>query len=90
LIRLRDGRLCLTYGHRSKPFGIFAKLSRDNGHTWSAPIILRDDGAAWDLGYVRSVERPDGKVVSVYYFNDAPSSERFIAATIWSPDEGKP
>ena len=85
LIRLRDGRLCLTYGFRSKPFGIFAKISKDSGRTWSAPITLRDDGAAWDLGYVRSVERPDGKVVTVYYYNDAPSSERFIAATLWDP-----
>lgn len=88
LIRLKDGRLCLTYGYRSKPYSIRAKLSSDKGKTWTPEITLREDGAAWDLGYVRSAQRPDGKVVSIYYFNDGPHSERFIAATTWDP--GKP
>ena len=30
--------------------------------------------------------RPDGKVVTVYYFNDGPHNERFIEASIWDPD----
>lgn len=85
MIRLRDGRLLLTYGYRVKPFGIRARLSSDQGRTWSSEIILRDDGGAGDLGYPRSVERPDGKIVTVYYFNDAPKAERYIAATIWDP-----
>jgi hypothetical protein len=34
LIRLKDGRLCLTYGHRAKPYEIRARLSADGGHTW--------------------------------------------------------
>lgn len=85
IIRLRDGRLCLTYGYRSKPFSIRAKLSSDNGKTWTKEITLRDDAAAWDLGYPRSVQRPDGQIVTVYYYNDAPHRERFIAATIWNP-----
>jgi hypothetical protein len=85
LIRLRDGRLCLTYGVRAKPYRIATRLSPDNGRTWSAERILRGDGVAWDVGYVRSAERPDGKVVSVYYFNDKKAPERFVAATIWQP-----
>jgi BNR repeat protein len=87
LIRLRDGRLCLTYGYRSAPYGIRARLSKDEGRTWGPEIHLRDDGAAWDLGYTRSVQRPDGKVVTVYYFNDRKDTERFIAATIWQPPD---
>jgi hypothetical protein len=85
MIRLRDGWLCLTYGYRSEPFGIRARLSKDEGKTWAQEIVLRRDGAWWDLGYVRSAERPDGKIVTVYYFNDQPSAERFIEATIWDP-----
>ncbi len=85
LIRLRDGRLCVVYGHRSKPFAIRAKLSRDGGRTWDDEITLRDDAAAWDIGYPRSAQRPDGKVVTLYYYNDAPHRERFIGATIWDP-----
>lgn len=87
MIRLRDGRLCLTYGYRSEPFGIRARLSKDDGKTWGDEIMLRSDGAWWDLGYVRTAQRPDGKVVAIYYFNDQPSSERFIEATIWDPDK---
>lgn len=88
LIRLRDGRLCLTYGYRSAPLGIRARLSRDAGSTWSEEIVLRDDAVTHDLGYPRSFEREDGKVVTVYYYNDGTHSERFIAATTWDP--GKP
>jgi hypothetical protein len=85
MIRLRDGRLCLTYGYRSAPFGIRARLSKDDGKTWGDEIVLRSDGAWWDLGYVRTAQRLDGKIVAIYYFNDQPSSERFIEATIWEP-----
>src|SRR4051812_16935204 len=87
LIRLKDGRLCLTYGHRARPFSIRARLSRDGGHTWEPELILRDDGGGRDLGYPRSVQRPDGKVVTVYYFWDRETGhERYIAATIWEPE----
>ena len=85
MIRLRDGRLCLTYGYRTAPFGVRARLSKDEGKTWGDEVVLRSDGAWWDLGYVRTAQRPDGKIVAVYYFNDQPSSERFIEATIWDP-----
>jgi len=86
LIRLADGRLCLTYGHRAAPFSIKARLSRDGGRTWDREIILRQDGGGRDLGYPRSVQRPDGKVVTVYYFWDQKTGpERDIAATIWDP-----
>lgn len=87
LIKLTDGRLCLTYGHRGEPFGICTQLSSDNGKTWSKRYYLRDDGAGRDLGYVRTVQRPDGKIVSVYYFNDHHGPERYIAATIWEAEQ---
>ena len=48
--------------------------------------MLRNDGLNRDIGYCRSVQRPDGKVVTTYYFSDAKSNpDRFIGATIWSP-----
>jgi hypothetical protein len=86
LIRLADGRLCMAYGHRAAPFSIKARLSRDGGRTWDREIILRQDGGGRDLGYPRSVQRPDGEVVTVYYFWDQKTGpERYIAATIWDP-----
>ena len=86
MIKLKDGRLALTYGYRHDPYGIRACLSADNGQTWGEEIILRDDGGCWDLGYPRTVQRADGKIVTMYYFNDQADSERYIAATIWDPD----
>jgi len=85
LIRLRDGRLCLTYGVRKPPFSMVARLSGDDGRTWGDPIVLRDDGGGRDIGYPRSVQRPDGKVVTVYYFTPQTDPDRSIQATIWDP-----
>lgn len=85
LIGLQDGRMCLTYGYRGEPFGIRARLSEDDGKTWSDEFALRKDGATWEIGYVRSAQRPDGKIVSVYYFPERPLTDRIIAATIWDP-----
>ena len=83
MIRLRDGRICLTYGFRDAPYGMRARVSEDEGASWSEEIVLRDDGGNHDLGYPRSIQRSDGKIVTVYYFNDRPETERYIAATIW-------
>jgi hypothetical protein len=85
LIRLRDGRLCLTYGDRKPPFEILAKLSRDRGAHWSEPIVLKANGGGRDIGYTRSVQRPDGKIVTLYYFQPNDTPYRQIIATIWDP-----
>jgi len=85
MIRLKDGRLVLTYGFRGEPYGIRARISSDEGRTWSDDVVLRADAANWDLGYTRTVQRADGRVVTVYYYNDKQSPERYIAATIWQP-----
>jgi len=85
LTLLSDGRLCITYGYRNEPYGIRAVLSEDEGRSWSSPIVLRADGGNRDLGYPRTVERPDGKLVTCYYFNDHAEGERYIGATIWQP-----
>jgi hypothetical protein len=89
ILRLKDGRLCVTYGFRAEPFVMCAKLSSDNGETWGKPIILRCCARNWDFGYSRSLQRPDGKVVTVYYFATPHNRDQFIAATIWEPDKIK-
>ena len=85
LTRLGDGRIAMVYGWRRAPYGIRARISSDDGQTWSAEIILRDNGKSWDLGYPRTVQRADGNLVTAYYFNDNTQVERYIVATIWKP-----
>ena len=85
LLKLPDGRLVLTYGFRNPPYSIRARVSSDEGQTWSKDLMLREDGGAWDLGYTRTVRRLDGNLVTTYYYNTAKERERFIGATIWKP-----
>lgn len=85
MIKLHDGRLCLVYGYRDAPYGMRARLSSDEGASWSEEIVLCDGGGNHDLGYPRAVQREDGRVVTVYYWNDYPDGERYIAATLWRP-----
>ncbi|NOS68959.1 MAG: exo-alpha-sialidase [Verrucomicrobia bacterium] len=87
MIRLKDGRVCLTYGHRAPPFGMRARLSKDGGRNWELEIMLRNDGGGTDIGYPRTVQRLDGKIVTIYYFHDQPKGDRYIAATIWDAGE---
>jgi BNR repeat protein len=83
MIQLQDGRICLTYGYRAEPLSIRTQLSDDKGKTWSKPINLRSDGVSRDIGYPRTLQLPDGVIVTVYYFCDYLSPERYIGATLW-------
>jgi BNR repeat-like domain len=90
LVRLRDGRLCCVYGNRDRR-QMLARLSTD-GTAWGEEIVLRDGYRAdshddADLGYPRAFQRPDGKLVAVYYWADAAHIEPHIAATIWRVPE---
>lgn len=67
LLRLRDNRLLMTYGHRRPPFGNQARISSDNGRTWSEAMILSGDGKGGDLGYPSTVELADGSLLTVWY-----------------------
>jgi hypothetical protein len=85
LVPLSDGRLCLVYGFRDPPYGIRARISNDNGASWGTERVLRTGAGDGDIGYVRAVQRPDGRIVTLYYYNDIPQGERYIAATLWNP-----
>ena len=67
LLKLRDGRLIMTYGHRRPPFGNQARVSSDHGRTWSEPMIVSGDGTAGDLGYPSTVELADGTLLTIWY-----------------------
>ena len=68
VIRLADGRLLLTYGRRTTPFGILGLVSRDDGRTWDTDnrlLLVADSGN--DQGYPSNIQRDDGAIVTVYY-----------------------
>jgi len=67
LLRLRNGRLLMSYGHRRPPFGNQARISADHGRTWSEAMIISGDGAGGDLGYPSTVELADGSLLTVWY-----------------------
>jgi sialidase-1 len=85
LLRLRDGRLVVTYGYRHAPYGQRACLSADGGLTWDYDneIVLRNDGPDADLGYPATVECGNGDLLSVYYQRHRPDEKPCLMATRW-------
>ena len=75
-----------SYGVRlGDKIGIRARVSRDNGQTWSEEIVLRDDGYDWDLGYPSTAENEKGELVTVYYMKDKKGlNENRIQYTVWT------
>lgn len=67
LMKLRDGRLLMTYGHRRAPLGNQARVSSDDGQTWSEPVIISGDGTSGDLGYPSTVQLDDDSLLTVWY-----------------------
>lgn len=91
LLRLQDGRLALAYAYRSMHGSRMAvRFSADDGKSWSNEIPLRTgDGANRDVGYPVMAQRADGKLILIYYWNNAvqPGAKpfRYIATTVFDP-----
>jgi hypothetical protein len=84
LLRLADGRLLMSYGYRRAPFGNQARISADHGATWSAPIVISEDGAGGDLGYPSTVELEGGKLLTVWYESLRGSTHAVLRQARWS------
>ena len=68
LLRLADGRLLMTYSFRFDPVSERARVSEDNGKTWSEPITLwHIDDMGHDFGYPATTQLSDGSLVTVWY-----------------------
>jgi len=65
LLRLRDGRILLTYGMRDI-HAIGIRVSNDEGDTWNPreALVRLEKG---DLGYPATVQIEDGFLVTAYY-----------------------
>ena len=83
LHRLGDGRLLMSYGHRRKPLGNQARVSSDEGKTWSEAMVISGDGPSGDLGYPSTVEFADGSLLSVWYERLASSPYAVLRQADW-------
>jgi len=83
LLRLRNGHLVMTYGHRRAPLGNQARLSTDHGRTWSEPILISSDGTSGDLGYPSTVELDDGTLLTVWYEKMKNTSKAVLRQAKW-------
>jgi hypothetical protein len=84
LLRLRDGRLLMSYGYRRAPFGNQARISSNHGGAWSEPIMISDDGAGIDLGYPSTVELESGQFLTVWYESLKGSMHAVLRQARWS------
>lgn len=77
LLRLNDDTLVMTYSHRRHPRGNQLRTSKDHGQTWSAPILLSEDGVG-DLGYPSTAELRNGELLSLWYEVLSPGSPAIL------------
>jgi len=83
LLKLRDGRLLMSYSHRRAPFGNQARVSSDHGKTWSEAITISADGIGGDLGYPSTVELTDGTLLTVWYESMAGKKHAVLRQATW-------
>ncbi len=85
LLRLRDGRILLTTGDRNPGgLGVRARISAEKGKTWGDTWYVARM-AEGDGGYPASLERGDGKILTLFYGKEG---ETYAArAAIWAVPE---
>lgn len=83
-LRLSDGRVLLSYGYRTEPYGIRARLLNDAlaEPDEAEEIIVRDDGLCPDLGYPWAVELQDGRVLLTYYWTDEEGIRHIVGSRL--------
>lgn len=83
-LRLQDGQILLSYGNRQHPPGVEARVSDDEGQTWSEPFRILDFQG--DGGYPSGVQLADGNVVTAYYAERIAEYDRYHMGVItWDP-----
>ena len=86
LTKLSGGRLLMSYGHRRPPYGNQARISEDEGQSWSEPLTISEDGVGGDLGYPSTVELKDGALVTLWYENMKNSPRAVLRLARWAID----
>ncbi len=83
-LRLRNGKILLTYGYRHEGFGVRARLLNEAGDNIDQALefVIRDDGHCTDLGYPWALELDDGRVLIVYYFTTKNGTRNISYSTL--------
>ena len=82
LLKLKDGRVLLTYGDCRGPVsGIEFLLSSDGGRSWDTPQRLIDLIHV-DNGYPSTVQLEDGTLLTAYYTQRSPEYRRYEMGVI--------
>ena len=97
VLRLRDGRLLLTYTQRNLvyPIGLRAVLSHDDGDTWDLThdqLVLEGKtpwGTAQGGGFGNTLELKDGTLVSCSSYRGADNQTRIEVIRWRLPSSGK-
>jgi sialidase-1 len=84
LLRLRDGRLLMTYGYRRAPFGNLARISEDHRRVWSPAIGYLERWRGLRPRLPSTVELPNGEFVTVWYERPRDSPRAVLRKAQWS------
>ncbi|MEZ6067901.1 MAG: sialidase family protein [Planctomycetaceae bacterium] len=67
LLKLRDGRLLMSYGHRRAPRLQYGPHQCQQRQVWFEPRQISSTAASTDLGYPSTVELDDGNLLTIWY-----------------------
>ena len=83
IIRIRDGRVILTYGVRHPPAGAQAIFSTDGGQTWIRKAKFMVGYDSWGGGgYPCTLQLTSGDLLTVYYGSNR--SRPFVQSVRWA------
>lgn len=83
IFRHSSGVLISTFSHRSKPYGIWAVFSEDNGETWSDEFVIAEGKDTDDLGYPSTIQLDNGELITVFYTRENDNVPAVIMQQKW-------
>lgn len=87
IFRHSSGVLISTFSHRSKPYGIWAVFSEDNGETWSDEFVIAEGKDTDDLGYPSTIQLENGELITVFYTRENDYVPAVIMQQKWAIDK---
>ena len=87
IFRHSSGILISTFSHRSKPYGIWAVFSEDNGETWSDEFVIAEGKDTDDLGYPSTIQLDNGELITVFYTRENDYVPAVIMQQKWIIDK---